>query len=206
MPAGIGMSDNLFHHSLREDGSMEQGFEENPGLQENTTKLEHVIQTLEHVSEQVEQLAKQFEERFLYDEKQEKIMDQMHAELQNYRNDLYASLIKPILIDIIEVVDNIRKAGITYAAKGKEQAEAAFVITDFIEDLHYILSNYGVDIYKATAGEPFIPVRQRILSTIATNNLELNGKVSESMGFGYFYKGKVLWPEKVTVYKYQSNS
>ncbi len=183
---------------------MEQGFVEDPGLQEN--KIEEVTSKLEYLSQLLEQLTKDFEERFLYDEKQEKLIDQMHTELQNYRNDLYASLIKPILIDIIEVVDNIRKAGITYGAKGAEQAEAAFVITDFIEDLHYILNNYGVDIYKATAGEPFIPVRQRILSTIATNNLELNGKVSESMGFGYFYKGKVLWPEKVTVYKYQSNT
>ncbi len=183
---------------------MEQGFVEDLSLQKNIK--EEVTSKLENLSQLLEQLTKDFEERFLYDEKQEKLIDQMHTELQNYRNDLYGSLIKPILIDIIEVVDNIRKAGITYGTKGAEQAEAAFVITDFIEDLHYILNNYGVDIYKATAGEPFIPVRQRILSTIATNNLELNGKVSESMGFGYFYKGKVIWPEKVTVYKYQSNT
>lgn len=185
---------------------MEQGFVEDPSLQEKGMDKEQITKMLEHVSEQMEQLAKDFEERFLYDEKQEKIMDQMHGELQNYRNDLYASLIKPILIDIIEVVDNIRKAGVSYANKGLEEAQAVHVITDFIEDLHYILNNYGVDIYKATPGEPFIPVRQRILSTIATNSLELNGKVAESLGFGYFYKGKVVWPEKVTVYKYQSNA
>ena len=184
---------------------MEQGFEEGSKLQESMEKDE-LLKKLEYVSEHLGQLEKDFEERFLYDEKQEKLIDQMHGELQNYRNDLYGSLIKPILIDIIEVVDNIRKAGVTYAAKGAEEAAAVSVITDFIEDLHYILNNYGVDIYKATAGEPFIPVRQRILSTIATNSLELNGKISESLGFGYFYKGKVLWPEKVTVYKYQSNT
>ncbi len=185
---------------------MEQEYENNPELQETNNEVEGVTEKLDRIEASLEQLTKEFEERFLYDEKQEKLMDQMHGELQNYRNDLYASLIKPILIDIIEVTDNIRKAGITYAAKGKEEAEAAFVITDFIEDMHYILNNYGVDIYKATAGEPFIPVRQRILSTIATNNMELNGKVAESKGFGYFYKGKALWPEKVTVYKYQSNT
>ena len=185
---------------------MEQGFEENPGLQEKVKDKDEATIKIQHMTELLEQLVKDFEERFLYDEKQEKLIDQMHGELTSYRNDLYGSLIKPILIDIIEVTDNIRKAGVSYGAKSPEAAAAASVITDFIEDLHYILSNYGVDIYKATAGEPFIPVRQRILSTIATNSLELNGKIAESMGFGYFYKGKVLWPEKVTVYKYQSNA
>ncbi len=185
---------------------MEQGTMHDFTSPENREEKDEVEKKLGRISEHLEQLTKDFEERFLYDEKQEKIIDQMHGELQNYRNDLYASLVKPVLIDIIEVVDNIRKAGVTYGAKGVNEAAAAGIIMDFIEDLHYILTNYGVDIYKATAGDPFIPVRQRILSTVATNNLELNGKVSESMGFGYFYKGKVLWPEKVTVYKYQSNA
>lgn len=151
----------------------------------------------------LETLSKQFAERLAYDEKQEKIIDRLHTELQKYRNDMYSTLIRPIFVDIIEVVDNIRKTSLSYAEKGEKEKEAALIITDYIMDLHAILGNNNVEIYKGTPGDTYMPIKQRIVSCEVTSESELNGKIAESIGFGYMFKGKVIWPEKVKIYKYQ---
>ena len=166
---------------------------------------EEIKEKLAGINELLEKLNTQFKERISYDEKQEKIVDNMHAELQKYRNDMYAMLLKPLLVDIIEVVDNIRKAGIAFAKKGEAENRASTIITDFIIDLHNLLNGYGVEVYKGTPGDNYTPIQQRIVSVITTNKPELNSKIAESLGFGYMYKGKVIWPEKVKTYKYQIN-
>ncbi|MDO5291383.1 MAG: nucleotide exchange factor GrpE [bacterium] len=167
--------------------------------------LQEIKEKLDITTELLETLSKQFRDRISYDEKQEKIVDSMHAELQNYRNDMYAMLLKPLLVDIIEVVDNIRKAGIAFARKGDAEKLASTIITDFIIDLHTLLNSYGVEVYKGTPGDNYTPIQQRIVSIVSTNKPELNSKIAESLGFGYIYKGKVIWAEKVKTYKYQSS-
>lgn len=176
-------------------------------VEESMEKMqyEEIKDKLAVTNELLERLSEQFKERISYDEKQEKIVDNMHAELQKYRNDMYAMLLKPLLVDIIEVVDNIRKAGIAFAKKGEAEEKASTIITDFIIDLHNLLNGYGVEVFKGTPGDNYMPIQQRIVSVVATNKPELNSKIAESLGFGYMYKGKVIWAEKVKTYKYQIN-
>lgn len=177
--------------SVLEETELDKGY-----LEELNSKLD-LSQAL------LETLSRQFAERLAYDEKQEKIIDRLHAELQKYRNDMYSTLIRPIFVDIIEVVDNIRKTSLSYAEKGEKEKEAAQIITDYIMDLHAILGNNNVEIYKGTPGDTYTPIKQRIVSCEVTRESELNGKIAESIGFGYMFKGKVIWPEKVKIYKYQ---
>ncbi len=172
-------------------------------VEQEMNVLEKLDDKLSTTVQMLEELSEQFKSRISYDAKQEKIVDSMHAELQNYRNDMYAMLLKPLLVDIIEVVDNIRKAGLAFAEKGEAEKKASTIITDFILDLHNVLDSYGVEVFKGMPGDNYTPIQQRIVSVIVTNQPELNSKIAESLGFGYRYKGKVIWPEKVKTYKYQ---
>lgn len=177
----------------------------NVAVEQEMNVLEKMDDQLSTAVQLLTELGEQFKDRLSYDAKQEKIVDNMHAELQNYRNDMYAMLLKPLLVDIIEVVDNIRKAGLAFAEQGEAEKKASTIITDFILDLHNVLDSYGVEVYKTMPGENYIPIQQRIVSVVVTNQPELNSKIAESLGFGYRYKGKVIWAEKVKTYKYQIN-
>lgn len=171
--------------------------------EESVEVLEKISRRIQATHNAVEELATLFQNRLSYDANQEKVIDQMHAELQRYKNDLFGTLIRPILVDIIEVVDSIRKTGEAFAATGEAEGKAAAIITDYIEDLHNLLASYNVEVYKSTPGDSYTPIKQRIVSYVTTGEVALNGKLVESLGFGYLHNGKVIWAEKVKVYKYQ---
>lgn len=165
--------------------------------------MAEVIRSIQETHDSVQELISLFQTRLSYDANQEKVIDQMHEELQKYKNDLFGTLIRPILVDIIEIVDSIRKTGEAYAAGDNEKVEAAKIIVSYIEDLHNLLASYNVEVYKSTAGDAYTPIKQRIVSCVMTGEVALNGKLVESLGFGYTHNGKVIWAEKVRVYKYQ---
>lgn len=184
---------------------LEQSIEKGEEIMLDTAliELEKMNKKLQATHNSVEELATLFQNRLAYDANQEKVIDQMHAELQKYKNDLFGTLIRPILVDIIEVVDSIRKTGEAFAAKGEAEKEASTIILDYIEDLHNLLASYNVEVYKSTPGESYTPIKQRIVSCVMTGEMALNGKLVESLGFGYLHNGRVIWAEKVKVYKYQ---
>lgn len=188
-----------------EEKTIEQSGEEGDEIVMDMTlnELEKMNKKLQATHNSIEELATLFQNRLVYDANQEKVIDQMHAELQKYKNDLFATLLRPILVDIIEVVDSIRKTGEAFAGKGDAEKEASGIILGYIEDLHNLLASYNVEVYKSTPGDSYTPIKQRIVSCVMTGEMALNGKLVESLGFGYLHNGKVIWAEKVKVYKYQ---
>lgn len=168
-------------------------------------KETELLSELKNLTDRVEQLGKQFEAKIMHTTHEEKIVDQMHAELQKYKEDMYAQLVRPILMDIIEMRDSILRMSKAYSEKPEnEQAIPLKTFSDYAFDIQDILEKNNINIYKSEEGGSFTPLRQRVVKKIPTPVEELHGKIAESLSDGYEYLGKTISPEKITVYVYEN--
>lgn len=215
-------SESSTHQEIEEESFSEQQSDDMENLESNNNVeiIEPLIQTekigvqedgyndileaLKNMSDQLNGLKLLFNKRIAQDKNQEKLIDNMHVELQKYKNDLYASLLKPVLMDIIEVIDSIQKMGKAFELKGEAEKNAVHILTDYIDDLQFVLEKYDVETYSSQPGNAYTPVRQRIIKSIPNENSDSNGVIVESIGYGYMYNEKVLRAEKVIVYKYMA--
>lgn len=170
----------------------------------SVAKMEEMMQQL---MEQVSSMERLFKQRIIHTEYEEKIIDQMHSELQKYKEDLYSQLVRPILLDVIEVRDSIISMASTYLEKPEgEQDIPNKTFAAYSYDLQDILEKNNVEIYKGKCGDLFVPVRQKAIKKEITNDESLHGKIAASLSSGYSYGGHVISSEKVSVYFYQETS
>lgn len=142
--------------------------------------------------------------RIMHTDHEEKIVDYMHKELQKYKEDLYAQLVRPILLDVIEVRDSIMRIAEAYLSKPEgEQNIPNKTFSDYAFDLQDILEKNSVEIYRSKSGDTFTPIKQRIIKKVATSDVALHGKIAESLSCGYSYNGRTISPEKVNVYYFE---
>lgn len=170
-------------------------------------QLQESVDLQKQFSEQINDLTKLFQNRILHSEHEEKIIDQMHQEIQKYRDDLYAQLLQPVLKDIIEVRDSIMRISATYQSKPDgEQSIPHHTFSGYAYDLQDILERNAVELYQSMPGESFIPLRHRVIKKVPTSDESLHGKIAETLSCGYRYGERVLSPEKISVYMYEPNN
>ncbi len=167
-------------------------------------KIDEILGVQQQILEQIESLNKLFNTRIMHTNHEEKVVDQMHKELQKYKEDIYAQLVRPILLDVIDVRDSIIRMTATYLAKPEgEQNIPNKIFSDYAFDLQDILEKNNVVIYRSKAGDEFTPIKQRVVKKVATSEEALHGKVSESLSCGYSYNGRTISAEKITMYYYE---
>ena len=175
-------------------------------IDESVGESNPIMSTINELSDKIEQLSKQFDAKIMHTSHEEKIVDQMHAELQKYKEDMYAQLVRPILLDIIEMRDSIMRVSKAYTEKpAEEQIIPLKTFSDYAYDVQDILEKNNINIYKSKEGDSFTPIKQRVIKKISTPVEELHGKVAESLSDGYEYLGKTISPEKIAVYAYDSS-
>jgi|GEM_PF-870674 len=153
---------------------------------------------------QVQALEKLFNAKILHSEHEKKIVDQMHRELQKYKEDMYAQLIRPILLDVIAMRDSILKQLKEHRSKPEgEQHIPLQMFETYSFDTDEILEKNSIAIYKSESNTDFIPIRQKVVKKTPTDDQSLHGKVAESIADGYSYQDKTISPEKVMVYVYE---
>ena len=167
-------------------------------------KIEEIESFCENFSVKLSELEQLFSKRIMHTDYEDKVIDQMHSELQKYKDDMYAQLVRPILLDIIEVRDSIMRIAVTYQKKPDgEQAIPNKTFADYSYDLQDILEKNNVEIYRSKTGDDFVPVRQRAIKKEVTHDESMHGKIAESLSSGYCYTGRVISAEKVSVYYYE---
>ncbi len=167
-------------------------------------KLDKVLESQQQLLERLETLDALFNARIMHTDHEEKIVDQMHKELQKYKEDMYAQLVRPILLDVIEVRDSIMRMAAAYLSKPEgEQNIPNKTFSDYAYDLQDILEKNSVEIYRSKSGDDFTPIKQRVIKKVATSDESLHGKVAESLSCGYSYNGRTISAEKITVYFYE---
>ena len=167
-------------------------------------KDEAVLNAVSELSEKLDQMNELFIRKIQHTSHEEKIVDQMHAELQKYKDDLYAQLVRPILLDIIEVRESIRRVSSNYLSRPEEDRVIPLkTFSDYTFDIQDILEKNNITIYDGKEGDVFNPLKQRAIKKVTTPVEELHGKVAESLSSGYEYMGKTISPEKIVVYVYE---
>ncbi|MBK8565942.1 MAG: nucleotide exchange factor GrpE [Saprospiraceae bacterium] len=159
------------------------------------------------VEQQLEQLGTEFQSKLKYDAHKEKIIDNLHAELQTYKNGLIEKLLRPIFMDIIEVVDDTRRLLKDLKAKGEDTNPEKLkkLLESIPDDLEDLLDKHGVEVVQAES-EAFNPAVQKVVKTVPTPEESLDKQVSERLKNGYRWEGRLLRHEVVNVWQFQKPS
>jgi molecular chaperone GrpE len=168
-----------------------------------------VLSALDGLSEQfcrrLDLLKTMVERELRAEATRERVVDRLHAELQDYKQDFLLKVQRPIFIDLIQLHDDIGKmsdakapsvAGPLGAADNRGVLES---IQTAIEDILY---RQGVEPF-ALDGTEFDPRKQRAVSTQATDDPALNKTVAARLRKGFCAGDKLIRPEIVTVFTFR---
>jgi len=188
-------------------------------VNEETTSVEaqiheKILEKCLEMNDQYKKLEKQFTDlnndfivKLQYDQHKEKIIDNLHRELQTYRNDILKKLIQPMIMNIIQMIDDYNKLKNYYEQLNTEEIaplKLLNIITDIPDDLNEILYRQNVEPYH-TDQNKFDPNKQRVSKRIQTTDSSLDKIVSKKIRPGYIWEGKIIRPEMVEVYVYDDS-
>lgn len=85
-----------------------------PILENKTVKLsierKSVFEEIQDLNEKMDVMNDTVSQKILNMDFEKNIADKLHKELQGYKNDLYFQLIKPLIMDLINMRERMRKA------------------------------------------------------------------------------------------------
>ncbi len=174
-------------------------------ITEITQTVKTINNKIDGIETSLNELEGLFSERIMHTSHEEKIVEDMHEQLQKFREGLYAQLLKPVLVDIIEVRDSIMRISQFYLKKAQgEQDVPNKTFCEYAFDLQEILEKNGVEVFKSEVGDDFKPTMQKAVKKLPTTDKKLHGKVAQSLSSGYSYNNVTITPEKIVVYFYKS--
>jgi molecular chaperone GrpE (heat shock protein) len=168
--------------------------------------LPAVLEHLAGIRSRMDSLQKDFESKIKYDQHKEKIIDELHRELQDYRGNMVKKTLQAMIMDVIKVADDIRKFTKHYCHLDEEDRNPDKLLKyleTIPQDLEDVLNWQDVRSYSCDSTSAADPRRQRSVKKISTTSREKDKSVAESLHPGYEWEGRVIRPEKISVYVYQ---
>lgn len=154
------------------------------------------------LSNQILQLNQEITQKFKVDESKDKIIDNLHRELQGFKDNQTKDIIKPIILGLIQMMDRMKKQADEFeSVEELNPNKLVKVIKDFVQDIEDILYRQGIDSYNSGM-EAFDAKRQQIVKTIKVDDPSKDKTVAEVVGNGYIWDEKIIRPERVKVYVY----
>lgn len=153
---------------------------------------------------QLAALAQLFEEKIASDAHKNKLFDDLHTELAEYKKGVLGALTEPIERDIIKLIDDIGRTLEAYRGKNptRENYIRFFSLFEGVRtDLGDLLYRQGLEPFSVEGGKVDI-LRQQILTTVPTSDPKLDKTVAKRHAGGWEKNGKVLRPERISVYVY----
>src|SRR5262249_44699940 len=128
----------------------------------------------------------------------------LHAELQDYKQDLLLSTLRPVFIDLVQLHDDIGKVAVLPDGDADERAlsEArrwVALLQGFQQGIEDILYRQGVEPFQ-TEGDASRPRRHRAVAPVPTDDPALNKTVAARHRKGFRAGDRVIRPEIVSVY------
>jgi molecular chaperone GrpE len=183
---------------LRLEGTLvsEEGRGPEPGWLDAVSRLE------DRLGRRLDSIQSILERESRAEANRERVVDRLHAELQEYKQDLLLKVQRPIFIDLIQLHDDIGK--MIEARPGVEVDDDRNLAVRGILDsirvaIEDILYRQGVEPFTAD-GESFDPRRQRAVATVATDDPAINKAIAARLRKGFQVGEKVIRPELVSVY------
>lgn len=162
-----------------------------------------LLERIESLNQQNELLLKKFDSKIAEDEHKAQLFDKMYNELQSYKTDLYAKILKPFILSTITLLDDTN----TFIGKlgENESALAEKYLRTMPDDLIDILESNGVVLYEDDV-DKFNPRTQRVVKQVSTDNPELDNFIVKRIRKGYSWNGINLKPELVWIYKFKQET
>jgi len=188
-------SENVDKLPTIEEGEQQPMESINPNDLVNT-----LLERIDCLSQQNELLQKKFDEKITEDEHKAHLFDKMYNELQSYKTDLYAKILKPFILSTITLLDDTN----TFIGKlgENESALAEKYLRTMPDDLIDILESNGVVLYEDDV-DKFNPRNQRVVKQVPTDNPDLDNFIVKRVRKGYSWNGVNLKPELVWIYKFK---
>lgn len=172
----------------------------------NNKNSEKMFEEIKALNEKIANLNNMFLKKIQSMEFEKNVVNDLHKELQGYKDDLYFKLIKPTLMDLIDMKNSFKRGIENFSQK--TEAEKMNFLETFIFEIDTILEKNDIEIYETdiTNEQNFDVKKQKIVEKIETDKKENHGKVFKVKSNGYIYKGRVISPEKVEVYVYNEKA
>ena len=177
--------------------------DKNDNSKNDENKLEKILENIEDINGKVEILNNLFLKKIQSIEFEKKTTDKLYKELQEYKNDMYFQLIKPIVMSLVSIRESMKKNLKSFGAMSEE--EKSEILQSYIEEVEIILENNDIEIYETNMeNDSYVDVKkQKIIKKIEIPYEQLHGKIENILSSGYKYKDKIISPEKVEVNIYK---
>lgn len=149
------------------------------------------------LARKVDGLQATFEREIRAEATREKVVDRLHAELQEYKNDLLMKVLRPIILDLIQLHDDMGKR-----IDSDPESPFALELNLYRQGIEDALYRQGVEPFQTDDG-PFDPRRQRAVRTEPTDHPDLNKQLAGRLRPGFRSGDKILRLELVAVYTYK---
>lgn len=187
-------SEPVFQPAVSEESKDTQKYEE---LQDS---LRRFAEASEDIQSTLRRMEKKFTDEILNGENRDSSVKTIYKELNEYKAGIVEKALKNVLYDIVDIRETMLSQARFLREKKGENSISIEEFESYADDIGDILEKHDVTIYKGEIGEENIAVRQKIVRKAETEDDNLVKKVAESLSYGYEYGGKVLYPEKISVY------
>lgn len=164
---------------------------------------------LEAIGTQLEALHQDFETKLKYDAAKDRQLDALHRELQAHRDDLYFKILRPVLMDLIAMYDDLHS--IARHEDGRNPADLSDGevrmrrnLASFADTIEDILERYGVTAFTDEE-DTVLPKRQRSIKQVEISDVGQDKRIAERLRKGFCHGDKVLRPEIVATYRAAPN-
>ncbi|MEE6258120.1 nucleotide exchange factor GrpE [Plantactinospora sonchi] len=146
---------------------------------------------------EIRRLQSAFDSKIRYDEVRERFVQSMSDELTAYRENQALLHLRPLLVDLITMYDDLTRVGETPDCP----AETAKVLALFRDTVKQVLARSGVEPFTVE-DDVLDRGHQQAISVVPTDDPAANRRIAQRLRPGFRWNGKVLRPEWVTVYRY----
>src|SRR5947209_11943442 len=137
----------------------------------DATLSTEIVKNVQLLVDEMQSLRHDFDTKVKYDESKERQINNLHQELQAYREGLHFKILRPVFIDLIAMHDDLGK--LIESMKSEEHtvtfARTITNLESFQDTVEETLRRNGVERFSVD-GDSFVPNKQRALQAIVTTD------------------------------------
>ena len=143
----------------------------------DNNRIDEILENIENINTKLDGMNELFLKKIQSTSFEKEIADKLHKEIQEYRNDLHFQLIKPLIFDLINMKESMKRGLGNF--KEKTDEEKLKLLQSYIEEIEMILDNNDIEIYDTNNEENlyFDGKKLKIIKKIDTSDKQLHGKI-----------------------------
>lgn len=192
---------STFVEAIAEDTSEAKAVDDQS---ESAEEDQAVLDALTGLEEKMDALTSLFKAKIEHSEYELEVARRYSEELQEYRNDLYQSIIDPLLRKVVTLAAGMAKAE-EMAARREEDVVSLDSFALYREELEELLADYDIETYVPSEGDEFVSGEHKIASKGIPTTDETKARcIAAVKSKGYKSPTQVYAPAKVSVFIYEA--